>query len=420
MTKRNSFLASFVNHTTDERMSPEELKALINQVEETLQSDLILSTRIGEEPNWTSIGLKKKCKYFGIRLLQAFGWIHQILVCYCCLTGSSTLSLYFIDMLHGMGSLGCIMSGCYLCGYTLLNLHLRAIDRQEKKQQLHLLTHMKISNKLDFTPEERKEYARNLKWMIVKNKLIFLTTGIPMTIFYLLGAVITGKQMKSWYFSIMSAFMLVMYAITSHNCLVIFANVHLMTALSRNYFEIRIRKIRVMIRDWIRQTTDHNKKYQSLNDITTRVENVLREIEQHNETIKYFLRDVKVIMGPMISMLIVFFASDAPWYLRFTSAGGSTLIVTAAVYSLYNASGLHLNLIKLSNNLHSCQVFQRVKNDADAKIKYHLLRLIHRTSSPHLPVGFTVRGTGSFTPGSAGFFVSYTISVSLIFLNTSK
>ena len=405
-------------------MSPDQLQSLVNFVEEKLQSDLILSSNNGQYPSSNRTEPKKICKYLGIRLLHLFGWCHQVLVCYSYVSDSSVWSLWFIDMLHGLGSCGCLLSACYMCGYTLLLLHLKVVGRHERKHQLHLLRHMKTAHKLDFTPEERKEYSRNLHWIILKNKVVFAISGMPMTLFYLLGAIVTGIGMKSWYFWIGSIFMLVMYGITSHHCIIIFADVHLMIAHSTNYFRIRIRKLRIMIQEWNNQATGVSKRktkqlIHSMSALTSQLESLLVEIQEHNKTVKYFLRDIETVLGPMMGLLIVFFASDSPWYLRTFAAGGSVVIFVAAISSLYNASGLHITLLKLSNDLHSCQVNLRLKRHMDAKLKYHVLRLVHRTSSPNLPVGFTAGETGSFTPGSAGSFISQVISVTLVFLNSN-
>ena len=403
-------------------MSPEELKFLVNAVERKLQTDLILFQGIEEYCTSDTDQLNRKWKYCGMRILQMFGWFHQILVCYCIFSRSPKASLYCIDLLYGMGSVGSAMSGVYMCGYTLLLLHLIVIGRHERNSQLHLLTHMKKAHEMDLTPAERKKYAKNLFLIIIKNIVIVIVASIPMTGFYLIGAVMSAYKLRSWYFSIMSVFMLAMYVITGHNCIVILANVHLMTAHSTNYFRIRIRNIQSLVQRWLkvrREPFKHKLQHRDLLDnITWRTENVLQEIREHNETVKFFLRDTQLVLGPMIGMLIVFFASDAPWYFRAIDAGGTLCIVAAAVYSLYNASGLHLNLIKLSSDLHSCQVTLSAESRKDMKMKFHLLRLIYRTSTEHLPIGFTVGDTGSFTPGSAGFFISQTISVSTMFLNT--
>ena len=405
-------------------MSPEQLKSMVNAVEMKLQTDLILFKGIEEHSASNTNQLNVKWKYRGMRILQVFGWFHQILVCYCILSRSSQASLYCLDLLYGMGSFGSAMSGCYMCGYTLLLLHLIVIGRQERKNELHILTHMKNAHEMDLTPEERKKYARNLFWILIKNIIIFLFVGIPMTGFYLIGVVLSAYKFQSWYFSIMSVFMLAMYGITGYNCIIIFANVHLMTAHSTNYFRIRICNIRSLLRGWLKDVRRGSLRhkledYSLLNDVIWKTESVLQEIREHNKTIKFFLRDTQMVLGPMIGMLIVFFASDCPWYLRGITAGGTSCIVAAAVYSLYNASGLHLNLIKLCSDLHSCQATLVAESPKDIKMKFHLLRLIYRTSSERLPVGFTVGDTGSFTPGSAGFFISHTISVSTLFLNTT-
>ena len=396
-------------------MSPEELQSLVNLVEEKLQSDLILVSEIGGYSSLNSMGRKQKYKYLGIRLLQLFGWFHQVLVCYCCMTGSKSSSLYFVDLLHGFGPLGCITSATYMCGYTLLLFHLRVIYCQERKHKLDLLTHMKTAHELHFTPNERKEYARNLYWMLIKNNILLLLGGLPMTGFYLVGAIVTGMEMKSWYFAISSCFMLVMYGVTGYNCVIIFTNVHLMIGHSTNYFRIQTKKLRLTIQDWVNQGTNEN----SLNALTIKLENLLTELKQHNNTVKLFLRDMQIVMAPLFATELVFLASNSQWYLKILIAGGASIIAFTAMYTLYNASGLHISLIKLSHDLHSCQVNLLARNDIDLKCKFRLFRLIHRTSSSNVPVGFTVGNTGSFTPGSAGLFISRVTSVTFIFLNSS-
>ena len=118
-------------------MSPEELQSLVNLVEEKLLRDLIRAVEIGEYSSLNSIGWKQKCKYLGIRFLQLFGWFHQVLVCYCCITGSKSSSFHFVHLLHGFGPFGCIISTCYICGYTLLLFHLKVTYCQERKHELH-------------------------------------------------------------------------------------------------------------------------------------------------------------------------------------------------------------------------------------------------------------------------------------------
>ena len=52
------------------------------------------------------------------------------------------------------------------------------------------------------------------------------------------------------------------------------------------------------------------------------------------------------------------------------------------------------------------------------KIKYQVLRLIHRMTTPFLPIAFSEGNAKSFSPASIGSSISSTITISLMFLNT--
>jgi hypothetical protein len=52
-------------------------------------------------------------------------------------------------------------------------------------------------------------------------------------------------------------------------------------------------------------------------EILHRMEELLREVNQHNQTVKVMLRDIRATMSSVWVLMIFFLAKDLPVYVRF-------------------------------------------------------------------------------------------------------
>lgn len=370
-----------------------------------------------------------------MRVIMMIGWLrHFLIATTCVLTEGGRIATVIryscVDLLYGLGSFGCIMSAIYLPGHTLCYLHLRMYERQEKHHELFIMDHIKNASRqlFYFTRSERKEFSKILRWMSVQRILIIFTSTIQQTLLYAVGAVVTAMKLNSWLFMVVSIPVVINYIFVNYYAMSIFTPAHTLTAHSTNYFRIRFRRIHVRLHQLIRQQRLHDgmqsgqmsPNFQAdLIKVMDEIEQVLHEVHQHNHTIKFFLRDIVSVMGPMIALVMVYMTDQMPFMLRIVTSFGCGFLTMLASISLFNASGLHLCVKETSRILHSCQVVLKLqgRDDQQLNIKLHLLKLIYRTSCPGLPIGFTVGDAGSFSPMTAGSFISDVISISLIFLN---
>ena len=178
--------------------------------------------------------------------------------------------------------------------------------------------------------------------------------------------------------------------------------------------ETKEQEVSVKIDQWVKRAQQQVKQRQS---ILKMIENVLRQMDLHNETVKHILdKDISCLV-PAFGLTIVFFAGERGDLLRHTFSAGTGLGALIFYFSLLKSREVYTLSHRLSTKLHGMQVRLRGKG---MKSELQILRLIQRTSdcvSWHHSIGFTVGSRGSFSPTTVFSSVFRTITIALTFLN---
>jgi hypothetical protein len=418
-------------------MSPEELEKLLQNVPKTFRRNWILAKDKKDDENIK----RHRMKMLAFKILMISSFIrNQVNSCACMLMSSSSdLGLWMritnIDLLYGLGDFGCLVTGIYALGSTLCLLHMAMLENIGRKKDLGIIDKLINIKHLNLDEVERTKIARIPYFISIQRYLLIFGSTSEIQMFYVFGAFMSYLKFDSLLYAICAVPVVISYFPLNYNAMTLFLSAHQIIGMSATYFEIRLSRIVKQLVTFKRKLNSRGRKtskspqeskleagnlLSSAGKIMKELDEVLTEIESHNKTIKVILRDIFSCMGPMVSLVIVFFMKEMPLYVRMVTLSFATLGMMTA-YSLRNASSLHPQLLQLGRHLHSCQGRLRCRgNHSTLRDKQHLLKLIHRLSSYRLPIGFTVGDTGSFTPESAMSFISAIVSISLIFLNTNK
>ena len=178
--------------------------------------------------------------------------------------------------------------------------------------------------------------------------------------------------------------------------------------------ETKEQEVSVKIDQWVKRAQQQVKQRQS---ILKMIENVLRQMDLHNETVKHILdKDISCLV-PAFGLTIVFFAGERGDLLRHTFSAGVGLAALVFYVSLLKTRDVYTLSLRLSSYLHGIQVRQGGKG---MKSQLQILRLIQRTSdceSWHHSIGFMVGSRGSFCLITVFLSFSRTITVALTLLN---
>ena len=173
------------------------------------------------------------------------------------------------------------------------------------------------------------------------------------------------------------------------------------------------------------------------------MEQILNEVKDHNRCLKHLLRDGMMSMGCVYACAFVFLLGDNPWYIKLFLIATFFVVGVILGTSFFNVSGMVGHIRETSKLLYSVQVclqneaptdqtFGRrqsapLSNQFDAgnralmlQTKFQILRMVHRVSSPYLRIGFTVGDGESFDRLAAGLFVTTTMSISIMFMNSKS
>ena len=425
------------------KMSPEELDFLANDIEENLKRDLVLVKGF-HSPSLPDDRRAKKV--FTVKILCLLNTIRFFILSFLCLFPSSKTSkdlrVIFVDTFFAFGSFGCLSNQILLLGFTFLQNFLHVMHEAEKNGQLEVISHIKDHRKFKLTSEETIKFAKYLKWMKTLRQLFIYVTLPSILSFAAVGACLSSLELQSMTFTAASIFVtlinctqLYFAAIWSHYAYImpIHSNNVLSIQLSRLFerlnnlereqncidrnlkldSETREQEFSVKIQQWAKRAQQVKER----NSILKMIENVLRQIDLHNETVKHILDKGINCLVPAYGLAIVFFASERGDLLRHTFSAAAGLAALMFYASLLKTHDVYTLSLRLSSNLHGIQVGLRGKG---MKGQLQILRLIQRTSdieSWHHSIGFTVGNRGSLSPKLVLSSFFQTISIALTFLN---
>ena len=423
-------------------MSPEQLDSLVNDIEENLKRDLVLVKGFHSESLQDDRRVKR---IFALKILYLLNIARFFILSFLCLFPSSKTStnsqVIFVDTFFAFGSFGCISNQIFLLGWAFLQNFWLVMHEAEKNGQLHVITHIKNHRKLRLTPVERIKFATYLKWMKALRS-VFISVVAPLIIsFVALGGCLSSLKLQSITFTAASIFVTLinstqvyfgclwvnyafMMPVHSNNVLSIQFNrlFERIKNLQRahNFIdenlnsETREEEVSVKICQWVKRAQEEVKERQS---ILKMVENVLKEIELHNQTVKHIIDKAISCAVPAIGLAIVFFAGERGDLLRHTFSAAAGLGGLLFYVSLFKTRDVYTLSFRLSSHLHSIQVGLRGKG---MKNQLQILRLIQKTSdieSWHHSTGFTVGNRGSLSPKLVLSSFFQTMTIALTFLN---
>ena len=367
--------------------------------------------------------------------------------------------LYLLNPFLGFGILNRFTSGIYVFGYGMVALQGLTTLWAEREGKLTPISGLRtMYNKLGIlSQEEYKQFTYFLRIMPYIRILGFIGITIPMVLIRVVGAVMTGYQFHGMIFILYYFPVLVVACVIIQYCVHIFTYVHLIIAQSTSYFKIRLNRVENNLNKFLRQDTaapvsrkssfpnelkrkaiDCSKKKVDIDHVILDLQDILDELVDHNNLIKFYLRDSLYGVGGGYVNLLVFLLGPHPWYFRIIPLIPVVFGTVFMTISFTNASQLYIRILNMAKVLHSCQCVvgrelsmakrraksapstsrgSHVSQGLDLKSKFQVLRMIHRISSPHLRIGYTVGNGESFSDDTAAAFVSNIVGNTLMFLN---
>ena len=425
-------------------MSSEEVDSLVNHIEENLKKDLVLVSGFHSEGLQDN---RRAKKILAVKILCLWNIGRFFILSFLCLFPSSKAStdfrIIFVDTFFAFGSFGSLCNQILLLTFIFLQNFSSVTNKAEKNGQLKVISHIKDHRKFKLTPEERIKFATYLKWIKTMRSLFIYMILPPVLLFLALGGCLSSLEVHSMTFTAGAIFVTLINSIQLYfGC--VWANyAFMMPVHSNNVLSIlfnrlfqRIenlqradyfidgnlnldsdtiqQKATVKLRQWIKRTHEQVKERQSILKMT---ENVLKQIHQHNETVKHILDKAISCIVPAIGLVIVFFVSERGDLLRhtFSAAAGSSALLYYV--SLLKTRHVYTLSLRLSSHLHGMQVRLGEK---EMKSQLQILRLIQKTTdieSWHHSIGFTVGNRGSLSPKLVLSSFFETMTIALTFLN---
>ena len=423
-------------------MSPEDLDSLANDIENYLKKDFVLIS--GFYPRNSQDHSRAK-KLFAFKILCLLNIARLCILNFLCLFPSSKtptdFRLIFVDTFIAFGSFGRLTNQMALLGWIFTLNFCHVMHKAENNRQLDVISHIKDHRKFRLTPLERIKFAKYLKWIKTMRSLLIYVALPTVLLFISVGGCLSSLEVQSMSFAVASVFVTLINNIqlyfgfvwTNYACMM---PVHSNNVLSiqfnrlfesiknleraQNFIdrnlkpdsETREQEVSVKLHHWVKQAKQRVKKR---DEILKRIENVLRQIDLHNETVKHILGKAISCVVPAYGLAIVFFADERGDLLHQTFSIGLCLTALIFYISLLNTHGVYTLSLRLSSELHSIQA--RLKGKG-MKSQLQILRLIQRTSdceSWDHSVGFTVGDLESLSPMSVLLSFSDTISIALTF-----
>ena len=428
-------------------MSPEELDSLANDIEANLKRDLLLVKGFQYQSFQDH---HRRKKLFILKILCLFNIARIFILNFLCLfpsyQASTDLRVIFVDTFFAFRSFGCLSNQILLLGFIFLQNFSDVMHEAEKNGQLHVISHIKDHRKFQLTHEERIKFATYLKWMKTMRLLFMYVVLLPLLSFLAVGACLSSLEHQSITFTAASIFVTVIFSIQMYFGCIWAIYVFMLPVHSNNFLSIqfnrlferienlqrvhnavygnlkfgsetREKRLSLIISQRLKRAQQKVKKRQS---ILKTIENLLRQIDQHNEIVKHILDKGTTCAVPAIGLAIVFFLGERGNLLRHTFSAGVVLGGLVYYVSLLKTRHLYTLSLRLSSHLHGMQVRLGEKG---MKSQLQILRLIQKMSdceSWHHSIGYTVGDRGSLSPNLVLSSFLQTISIALTFLNSKN
>ena len=369
--------------------------------------------------------------------------------------GDSLLHFYSVNPLIGFGFLGRFMSCVFISGYIGMILHSLVYFRGEKNKDLAMITNLKemFQNLKNPTKQEIRNFVFFLKFISYIRVAVWIIVTFPLAFFRAVGAVVTAFHYNYLPFILMYVPFWLYFIPIINFCGNIYGYTHLFIAQSTAYFRIRMNRINKYLDDVLlllksrvqrmERMRNKTKAMYLIHQTLIEMEQILNEVKDHNRCIKHFLRDGLMSMGCVYACTLVFVLGDNPWYIKLFLIATFFVVGVILGTSFFNVSGMVGYIRETSKLLHSVQVCLQNETPTDQtfgrrqsaplsnrfdstnralmlKIKFQILRMIHRVSSPYLRIGFTVGEGESFDRLAAGSFVTTTMSTTIMFMNSKS
>ena len=426
------------------KMSPEQLDFLANDIQDILKRDLVLVK--GCHPQGLPDAHRAK-KVFAVKILCLLNITRLFILSFLCLFPSSKTSTYFrivfVDTLFAFGSFGCICNQIFLLGWIFAFNFSYVMHEAEKNGQLHVVSHIKDHKKFRLTSVERKKFATYFKWIKTMRSLFIYMILPPVFLFVIVGAYLSSLELQSVNFTAASIFVTLMnctqvyfgciwtnyaYIMPVHSSNVLSTQLirllermkrlqrahNFMVANQKLEAETREQEVSFKIHQWVKRAQQQVKKR---HEILTMIEDVLRQIELHNEAVKHILDKAISCIVPAVGLVIIFSAGERGTLLRYAFSAAVGLSSAVFYVSLLKTREVYTLSRRLSSSFHGIQV--RLKGKG-MKSQLQILRLIQKTSdceSWHHLIGFTVGNRGSLSPKLVLSSFFQTITIALTFLN---
>lgn len=419
-------------------MTAKDIDNLLDNLEKNLRRDFIISSSFRDIERGI-LNNKRRAAVVFINLLTFINAIRSLIGAVA--DSHSHLHYYSLNPLFGYGFIGRFMSGFYVCGYPGIICHSMVFFINEGKNTLTLVTDLRrMASKLSKkSPDEAKRFAFFLKLMLYVREIGLVSVTIPMALFRGIGAAVTAYKFRSLLFAVMYFPVFVLFVVAQQYIVQTYVYLHLLIAQSTAYFKLRFNKVnglllQIPLNPRLTKSSSHKerrinlsyKHLKSMNWALLNLEEILNEIRNHNECIKYWLRDGLLCMGGMFSLCLVFVFSDIEWYFRILPIVTFLFLAAVLGVSFSNASQLYVRIKETEKLLYSSQTVIQLQADVTelshriqvVKSKFQIMRMIHRMSSPSIKIGYTDGNGESFSPLTAASFLTTTIFVFLMFMNS--
>ena len=415
-------------------MNSQDVTVLVNKIEIVLKKSYIVSTTFQDIENGIVDTKRRRVVYFILGVMIMY---FIILTTWTVAPEDSSFHFYFFNPFHGFGKIGRFLAAFLAAGGLMVMLHYFAVLKQEKRSSLTPVTGLRhMFDRLGHpSSKDTKKLTLFMKLLalIPWFKVILV---LPLIILMAIGSIITAYVFDSSLFLLLRILALLVEGfVVLAPASQIFSVVHLLIAQSSIYLTMRLDGNCEYLSQVSKQSSHISLRHVSRALLDLHI--ILNEIRNHNECIKYFLRDSMLCIECCISCSMVFVMESNAWYEQSFLLSVTVSLVIFLSFSTLNASYLFVKIRETAKLLHSLQekihtlqsvsrhrsasVLVRNKEDCHLndviKAKHQILRLIHRMSSPFLKVGFTEGDVDSFTPMSVASSVSTIVCTSLMFLN---
>ena len=424
-------------------MSPEQLDSLAKDIENNLKKDLVLVKGFHSDGFQDD---RRAKRVLVLKVLCLLNIARFFILSFLCLFPSSKTStdfkLIFVDTLFAFGSFGCLSNQICVLGFTFALNFLHVMHEAEKNGQLQVISHMKDHRKFRLTPVETIKFAKYLKWMKTMRSLFMYVVLLPLLLFFVVGACLSSLELQSMTFTAASIFVTLIYSTQTYFTSFWVNYAFMLPVHSNNVLSFQFNRLFEMIKDlqrsqnfidnleldserreeevsaklyqWVKRAQRQVKKR---HEILKMIEDVLRQVELHNDTVKHILDKAISCVVPGIGLVIIFLVGEKGDLLRhtFSAAGGFGALIFYVC--LLKTRDVYRLSLRLSSELHGIQARQRGKG---MKSQLQILRLIQKTSdceSWHHSIGFTVGNRESLSPKLVLASLFQTITVALTFLN---